>query len=326
MSPTVRDGRRQRTEYAVELAAIGTGPIERRQADTHERAGFAPGRPSPGLPAVVARRVPIADVIHDNETPVAPLIRLADPPVTTVTPEEHVMAIEPPPEIPVESPSHLEQDPPPPVLADSRLNALRAVVVAVDELVAATEAYHAAGARLAAAEQAVEEAWGRAPWRPKGWTNIPEIIPEPAARERVPVDEDVALAYDRQAALEDAVVAAALRDDRLGDDPADDAPAIVARRPDAPTELAGEPGRTAAETRRAAVAAGGGPGPKGGTKQARILSIVVKHGGDLRAIASELGTTRDNVNATLHNAGKRGLLTIAMRDVLPASFAKYTGI
>lgn len=79
-----------------------------------------------------------------------------------------------------------------------------------------------------------------------------------------------------------------------------------------------------AEPERAAVASGGGPG-RGTTKQDRILASVGRLGGDLKAIAEANRTTTGNVNATLHNAGKRRRLTADMIAVLPAVFAKYSG-
>jgi hypothetical protein len=124
--------------------------------------------------------------------------------------------------------------------------------------------------------------------RPDGSTNIPEIIPDE------PVDDELEV-VTRQASRDaaEAAVAADLEADRA---------------------------------RKTAPAAGGGPGPKSPTKQERILALILPNQGSLPAIAAAVGTDVGNVNATLHNAGKRGRLTIAMRDALPAVFAKYTGV
>lgn len=171
-------------------------------------------------------------------------------------------------------------------------------------LEAADAAWDAARDRLQQAQERVSGWFGRAP--------AAETAPE---RARVVVDEP-ALAEELADAREDAAVAAALRDDRLGE---------LEDRVAEPHPTADRAATFAAFARdRADAAAGGGPGPR--TKQGRILAAIVPRRGDLDVIASLEHTDRSNVTATLHNAGKRGLLTAEMIELLPAAFAKYTGV
>lgn len=176
MSPTVRDGRGQRSSFEVELAGSGAGPVQRRAASDEERAGFAPRVVSPGLsraprqPTRVARAEDLttaqaasvlALVNADRAEHGAPLIRLSDPPVTP-SPEEPVMpvapetpedlegpAVEPPPEA-----APPEAEPAEPlgvslqVLADAAADAAIAWAV----MQGATQASRVADAELAQAE------------------------------------------------------------------------------------------------------------------------------------------------------------------------------
>lgn len=63
-----------------------------------------------------------------------------------------------------------------------------------------------------------------------------------------------------------------------------------------------------------------------GAQQQRILDAVVRHGGDRKAAAAEIGVSDGNIAATLRNIGEKGLLPIDLIPKLPAAFAKYTGV
>lgn len=311
--PVVRDGRRQLSTFDVALVGGGSGPVERRVAGDGERDGFTSRIPLAGLPRAAARPV---------------LLPSPEPQPAPVTPpEEPTVAIDPPP--PVESRSDLEQDPP----IDPFATALWAVRDAADEAaeawsmrVEAEQRWRGAEAAFRASVEALAQ-----PIRPDVLAAI-EQLRTPPERTRVVVDEP-ALEEEYQAAREDEAVSAALRDDRL-DEPSDDAPEIVTRR--AEPEPIGQPGLTAAETRRAA--AGGGPGRKRGQRaggrtvelpngltrrQADVLAVVSGHSGDRKAAARELGITFQSVEGILETIGRRGLLPADLIAKLPSRFATF---
>lgn len=91
-------------------------------------------------------------------------------------------------------------------------------------------------------------------------------------------------------------------------EPADDAPEVVTRRP--------EP----------VPAAGGGPAIKLGKQQRRILELTVANKGDRQATAAAMGLTVTAVLSALHTIGRKGALPIELIPLLPAGFAKYTGV
>jgi hypothetical protein len=242
---------------------------------------------------------------------------VCDPLVPTVTPpepeEEPAMAIDPPP---VDETPAPEPEARPEPLEDT-------LAILADAARIAQEAWgqlERAQTNWAGARAALESSW-LATWLAFHGDPLPlepEAVAPPASTESSADIPEIIPGDSVGAANFDAAVQRAFEGSGVEvrtsftptDGPADDAPEVVTRR---------------AEASMAVRPAGGGPG-RPATKQDRILAAVVPHRGDLKAIADAVGSTRDNVNATLHNAGKRGRLTIAMRDVLPASFAKYTGV
>lgn len=72
--------------------------------------------------------------------------------------------------------------------------------------------------------------------------------------------------------------------------------------------------------------AGGGPGLLTVHEQ-RVLASTVKHNGDRKAVATELGFNHvESVDGALEKVGKKGALPIALIPLLPARFAKYPGV
>lgn len=187
MSPTVRDGRGKREVYEVGLVGSPIGAVERRQALDHEREGFAPRRPSPGLPGALPRhltepslatpsptptprRSPSArtcphglygdvrcyvcdPLVPSRPVPAVALIRIADPPVTPPSPEEPPVAIDPAEPLPVVV-THDE----PGYNRDALVGLQIATTEALDALVGLEEARQAE-TRWIAACKALEAAW-----------------------------------------------------------------------------------------------------------------------------------------------------------------------
>ena len=239
----------------------GSGAVERRQATDAQReawraADAAPAhlsspslaRPSPAIrdrPALGspehlqqsrmrgARRH--VEVVASRRPP---LVRLADAPVPPPPPEEHVM----------------ESAAQPPAVPDPRYEALDELQSAALAAQDALSERAGAQTRLEAADAAWDAARDRlqqAQERVSGWfgSDAAETAPE---RARVVVDEP-ALAEELADAREDAAVAAALRDDRLGE-PEDRVPHPAADRAATFAVFARD---------RADAAAGGGSGASG---------------------------------------------------------------
>lgn len=282
MSPTIRDGRGQRSTYAIDLSGFGASSVEKRVAGDDERAGFASRRPTGGLhlaprrpPARVARAedltpdqaaVVVALVNADRSEQGLPPIRVDEP----VTPEDPAMPADPTPSLaPVTDPS-------------VTLQAIKEAATAAQD----------AWTHLAVAQATLdlaEEAWLdcrlalAAAWH--GHVGVAERRGPPEQPESDP----------RARATEEPT-----------EEPADDAPQIVTRQADM-------------------LPAGGGPGAQLSRGQAKVLEAVVKHDGDRRAAAGELGMTTANVEAHLEAIGKKGLLPIDLIAKLPARFARFTG-
>jgi hypothetical protein len=129
-------------------------------------------------------------------------------------------------------------------------------------------------------------------------SSIDEVLDRRAGRERegteLPRERDLvdapALAQELVDAREDAAVAAALRDDRLGDEP-DDAPEIVTRRPEPKPAAGGGPGRPA--------------------YVARMLEAMVAAGGDFTAAAEALQIKRSSLVGSMSVLRARTDLTEA---------------
>lgn len=301
MSPTVRNGRGERSEFAVALEGSPSGPIERRVAADHERAGFASSRPTEGLPA--PKRHPwvqspehIAAVMAPPRLEVVPpyesrrsIAVTASP--EPVTPEEPVMAIEPPP---------------PASLSLTDLDSLRALDVALREAIDAWEALEQARLaeiRWTAACKALESAWRRTGLRGAP-TSVedrpyfpPSTIDEVLARRREPVP---GAEVDGGEGLSESST---------------DIPEIIPELADDAPEVVTKP------------AAGGGPGPSAlPPKQARILATVVRLKGDRKAASAELRVPITNIENQLESIGRKGLLPIELIPLLPARFAKYSAV
>jgi hypothetical protein len=364
MSPTVRDGRGRREVYAVDLAPAVAGPIERRVAGDDERGGFAPRRPSPGLPGGVERhltepppaprsptpaprRSPSArtcphglygdvrcyvcdPLVPSRPAPAAAFIRVADPPVT---PEEPTaMAIEPPESLPV-----VVTNGEPEYNRDALVGLQIATTEALDAL-AGLEAARHAEVRWLGACKALEAAWRQTGLR-GGPTSIDDAIDAlklgvelgraDVARDPEPIVPDTTPEPDIAGAATALGITERQVEDLIEADVLRPITSLVAEPADDAPEVVTRPPGPAAQmanfaAERAARAAGGGPGKLGSTKQDRILAAIVPNRGDLKAIAAACNTTPGNVSATLHNAGKRKRLTVEMMDVLPAGFAKYS--
>jgi hypothetical protein len=286
MSPTVRNGRGERETYEVGLVGSPMGAVERRQAADHEREGFAPGRSSPGLSVAPRHSSPVAARV---------LATVTGPTVTARTIEEEpAMAIE----RPVESQSHLEQDPP----FDDLAVALAALNDASLEAIEAYSDHLAAERRWEQAREALI-----ACYRDTGLL---------AVQGGYPVGDAIAALDSASASVESRSFysptipngpAADGYDAASERQPDDDAPEVVTRRPEAP-------------------AAGGGPGPTLGPQQRKILDQAVRNRGDRQATAAATGLSVTAVLAALHTIGKKGALPIDLIPLLPAGFAKYTGI
>lgn len=157
-------------------------------------------------------------------------------------------------------------------------------------LEAADAAWNAARDRLQQAQERVSGWFGRA---------AAETAPE---RARVVVDEP-ALAEELAGAREDAAVAAALRDDRLGE-PEDH----VAE----PQPTADRAATFAAFARdRADAAAGGGPGRP--AYVSRMLAALVEADGDFTAAATALGVKRTSLIGSMSKLRGRTDLSTAER-------------
>lgn len=186
MSPTIRDGRGQRSTFGVDLAGSGAGPIQRRVAGDDERDGFAPRVVSPGLPKAARQPARVAraeDLTPEQQDTVValvnadradrgePLLRLADPPVTPVTP---VTPEEPAVESVATLPPAID-DPGPPAepLGDSLqilADAAASAAAAWSTMEGASHASRSADAELARAEAAWDGARAalEASWRATG--------------------------------------------------------------------------------------------------------------------------------------------------------------
>lgn len=263
---------------------IGAGRVERRQMTDDERAVRLEesSRSSPIARVRVTRAEQLAHYHRGGEaTRAVRASRRPDPPAPPE--EEPAMAIDPAPATAAAFTEKLDRLA---RRAQTALQAWEALAIADEAARDAKRVWTEADAQLRAALDDV------------GLQPVPARAAEPAPAPSSPMEPDEDAFETRTVGID-----GSRQDDEL-EDPADDAPEVVTRRP-APAPVAG-----------------GGPGPL--TKQDRVLAQVVPTRGDLAGIAAAMNTDRGNVNATLHNAGKRGRLTADMIAVLPAAFAKYS--
>jgi hypothetical protein len=187
------------------------------------------------------------------------------------------MAVEPPPPVITRSPETqalLEL-----AAATSRTDAAWEALHAADVArIRADEEYQLAHQQLAGAIATVTDVLGPA------WP-----LASPPARKRVLVDEP-SLGEELQEAHETTAVAAALRDDRLGEEP-DDAPEVVTRRPEPKPAAGGGPGRPA--------------------YVARMLNAMVDAGGDFTVAADALQIKRSSLVGSMSVLRSRTDLTEA---------------
>lgn len=59
------------------------------------------------------------------------------------------------------------------------------------------------------------------------------------------------------------------------------------------------------------------------TFQRQVVEATLRHRGDRKAVAAELGVIRESVERTLERVGKKGYLPIELIPLLPARFAQY---
>lgn len=317
----------------------GAGAVERRMATTAQREAWRSERPAPaspiapvrvGTPArpamgsrehlrqsrmngarrhveVVKRPSILEDAAALGRQQVA-LIGLADPPVIPSPPEEepHVNDVAALP------PSVRDNDAvdPQTIVPDPDAGPLARLAIAAAVANDAWRERQRADAVWAEANhawQASNRALSLAADEVRAFL-AGEFEPE-LAEPAEPRRSTAAPAPDPTATNPAAALAAYARDRAAGDDRAGD-------------DVAGEPGKTAAETRRAA--AGGGPGLP--PKQARILAATVKHKGDRKAVSADLKVPVSNIENQLELIGRKGLLPIDLIPLLPARFAKYSGV
>lgn len=303
-------GRHRRPVFSdpltVALPSNPPGPVQRRQASAEERAGFAPRITSPGL-SVAPRRPRVARA-EDLTPPQREL-------VTALVNADRSTRGEPPIRLPEPEP---EEDPAMADAAPSRSpesQALADLTAAASRTDAAWERFHTADVERILAEEEYELAR-------RDLARAIAAVGEAMALERADIElpEPPADGHERYTGRGTTI------DEAIADlglptaEPADDAPEVVTRPP---TNGATAMAKFAAGRAERADRASPEPG-RPLTKQDRILAAIVPHRGDLAIIANLERTDRGNVNATLHNAGKKGRLTADMIAVLPAAFAKYS--
>lgn len=215
--------------------------------------------------------------------------------------------------------------------------ALQEPVMAETDAVTTTHPAKAALYRLTEASRAAERAWSAyhdaelaLAVAETGWQDARhELLAAQGAvtlaiADPEPPDDGHIHYHGQGASIDEAIADLGLRD---AVEPTDDAPEFVTRRP----EPAGEPGRTAAETRRALAATGGGPGSRSKLasgltrRQEEVLGVVERHGGNRKAAAAELKVTFQTVDVVLEAIAKAGRLPAALLPKLPARFAQYVG-
>lgn len=97
--------------------------------------------------------------------------------------------------------------------------------------------------------------------------------------------------------------------------------------PPAPSERPPAPPKPPRDREVASQPTGGGPGRPLTTIQERVLDAAIRHRGNQRAVAGELGFKHyQQVTDTLKKIGAKGLLPIELIPLLPASFAKYSSV
>jgi hypothetical protein len=317
MSPVVQDGRRGRGVYEVGMIGEPSGPVSRRVASEEERHGFTTRRPAGGLPGPVA----IATRFAAPSTPAEPEEEEPPMPEPSSTPEPAAdprLAVDSLVTEVVAKPSadHAsaipEADPEPAAAPPDTTRVIRELAAAAnladeawDEYRAAEIAMIRADERWELARRDLRRAWealdGEIDLGPigaaAGLTPLPDPAPDPSAHDVVELGE--AIAADLPG-VEEVLAGEAASNEHT------DIPEII---PVAAPKSA----------------AGGGPGTLG-RQQRRILDATIKYDGDRKAAARELGTTDNNIQATLHNIGKKGLLPLGLIGKLPAAFAKYTGV